>query len=88
MISVELLVLSIAGTANSGSPAESAGLQPGIVRDEELARGVVRVINGFCSRVVVKGGLVFRWRRDIGQSGKRQDGEGAAVTLSGVGEVA
>ena len=55
----EVLVVGVAGGADAGGSVEGVDFEAGVVGDDDLAGGVVGVVDGFEAGVAFEGGFVF-----------------------------
>jgi len=65
------VVVGEAGGADAGRSVESVYFEAGVVGDDDLARGVAGVVDGFEAGVAFEGGFVFGWRGDFLYAGER-----------------
>ena len=68
---VEVVVVGEAGGADAGCSVEGVHFEAGVVGYDDLAGGVVGVVEGFEAGVAFEGGFVFGWGGDLVEVGER-----------------
>jgi hypothetical protein len=67
--SSEVFVFGVARGADARCTIESIDFEAGVVGDDDLAGGVVGVVDSFEAGVALEGGFVFGWGGDIFYAG-------------------